>query len=372
MGDGTTAVSVADYINSQFDPSLSWRDIDWIRGVWDGPIVIKGIQTVADARIAADVGVEAIALSNHGGRQLDSSPAIIDLVEPVAEAVGDRIEIICDGGVRRGGDIVKAVARGARACMAGRVHLYGLAAGGQPGVEHALGNHRPRRPAHDGTHRRTERRRHHPRPRLVGVRATVRLAVFDLGGVVCRFDPDARRRALASVTGRSGDEIDAAIWDSGLDRRAERGEIDPAALPALIGAALAVDIATDALRAAWSLAFEPSDEVLALVDRLHVPAVLFTNNGPIVDRCLDHELSRVRARFAHVLLSWRLGAVKPEPAAYEAVIARLGVGADELLFVDDSSENVAAARALGWAAEVFVDAATLERHLVERRLVGSA
>jgi L-lactate dehydrogenase (cytochrome) len=138
VGDGTSAVSVADYINTQFDPSLSWRDIDWIRGVWDGPIVIKGIQTVADARIAADVGVEAIALSNHGGRQLDSSPAIIDLVEPVADAVGDRIEIICDGGVRRGGDIVKAVARGARACMAGRVHLYGLAAGGEPGVEHAL------------------------------------------------------------------------------------------------------------------------------------------------------------------------------------------------------------------------------------------
>jgi len=138
VGDGTSAVSVADYINTQFDPSLSWRDIDWIRGVWDGPIVIKGIQTVADARLAADVGVEAIALSNHGGRQLDSSPAIIDLVEPVADAVGDRIEIICDGGVRRGGDIVKAVARGARACMAGRVHLYGLAAGGEPGVEHAL------------------------------------------------------------------------------------------------------------------------------------------------------------------------------------------------------------------------------------------
>ena len=122
--------------------------------MWDGPIVIKGIQTVADARLAADVGVEAIALSNHGGRQLDSSPATIELVEPVADAVGDRLEIICDGGVRRGGDIVKAVARGARACMAGRVHLYGLAAGGERGVDHALDDHRPRRPAHDGAHRR--------------------------------------------------------------------------------------------------------------------------------------------------------------------------------------------------------------------------
>ena len=138
VGDGTSPVAIADYINTQFDPSLSWRDLDWIRGVWDGPIVIKGIQTVADARIAADAGIEAIALSNHGGRQLDSSPAIIDLVEPVADAVGDRLEIICDGGIRRGGDIVKAIARGARACMAGRVHLYGLAAGGERGVEHAL------------------------------------------------------------------------------------------------------------------------------------------------------------------------------------------------------------------------------------------
>ena len=138
VGDGTSPVAIADYINSQFDPSLSWRDIDWIRGVWDGPIVIKGIQTVADARLAADAGVQAIALSNHGGRQLDSSPATIELVEPVADAVGDQLEVICDGGVRRGGDIVKALARGARACMAGRVHLYGLAAGGERGVEHTL------------------------------------------------------------------------------------------------------------------------------------------------------------------------------------------------------------------------------------------
>ena len=100
--------------------------------------MIKGIQTVADARIAADEGIEAIALSNHGGRQLDSAPAIIDLVAPVADAVGDRIEIICDGGVRRGSDIVKAVALGARACMIGRAYLYGLGAAGERGVDHVL------------------------------------------------------------------------------------------------------------------------------------------------------------------------------------------------------------------------------------------
>ena len=136
--DGSTAVALADYINDQFDPSLSWRDLEWFRSVWDGPIVLKGVQTVDDAVLAADAGVEAIALSNHGGRQLDTAPATLDLVAPVVDAVGDRLEVICDGGVRRGSDIVKAVALGARACMAGRAYLYGLGAGGERGVDHVL------------------------------------------------------------------------------------------------------------------------------------------------------------------------------------------------------------------------------------------
>jgi L-lactate dehydrogenase (cytochrome) len=131
-------VSLADYINTQFDPTLSWRDVEWLRDVWSGPIVIKGIQTVDDARLAADAGVTAIALSNHGGRQLDGAPAPVDLVAPVVDAVGDRTEVICDGGVRRGADIVKALALGARACMAGRVHLYALGAAGERGVDHVL------------------------------------------------------------------------------------------------------------------------------------------------------------------------------------------------------------------------------------------
>jgi L-lactate dehydrogenase (cytochrome) len=109
-----------------------------MRSVWDGPIVIKGIQTVEDAVLAADAGVEAIALSNHGGRQLDSAPATLDLVAPCVDAVGDRVEIICDGGVRRGSDIVKAVCLGARACMAGRAYLYGLGAAGEAGVDFVL------------------------------------------------------------------------------------------------------------------------------------------------------------------------------------------------------------------------------------------
>jgi len=138
VGDGADPVSLADYINTQFDPGLSWRDVDWFRSIWRGPLVIKGIQTVADAKLAADGGVTAIALSNHGGRQLDSAPAPLELVPAVADAVGDRLEIICDGGVRRGSDVVKAVALGARACMAGRAYLYGLGAAGERGVDHVL------------------------------------------------------------------------------------------------------------------------------------------------------------------------------------------------------------------------------------------
>ncbi len=138
VGDGSSPVTLSDYINSQFDPGLAWDDVEWLRSNWDGPIVLKGIQAVEDARIAADHGVEAVALSNHGGRQLDGSPAPFDLVAPVADAIGDRTEIICDGGIRRGSDIMKALAAGATACMAGRAYLYGLGAAGERGVDLVL------------------------------------------------------------------------------------------------------------------------------------------------------------------------------------------------------------------------------------------
>ncbi|MEM9714799.1 MAG: alpha-hydroxy acid oxidase [Actinomycetota bacterium] len=137
--DGTTAVSLAQYANDQFSQSLSWDDVGWFRDRWSGPIVLKGIQTVEDARRAVDAGVEAIALSNHGGRQLDDAPTPIELVGPVTDAIGDAAEVICDGGVRRGSDIVKAVALGAKACGIGRAYLYGLGAGGERGVDHVLG-----------------------------------------------------------------------------------------------------------------------------------------------------------------------------------------------------------------------------------------
>jgi L-lactate dehydrogenase (cytochrome) len=138
VGDGTEAISLAEYFTTGLDSGLDWEDIEWLRDRWKGPIVIKGIQSVADAVIAADRGLDAIILSNHGGRQLDSAPAPLDLLPEVADAVGGRIEIICDGGVRRGSDIVKALALGATACMAGRAYLYGLGAAGEAGVDHVL------------------------------------------------------------------------------------------------------------------------------------------------------------------------------------------------------------------------------------------
>ena len=136
--DGSTPVALAEYIKSQFDPTVNWRDLDWLRTLWDGPMVIKGIQSVADAALAAERGCQAIVLSNHGGRQLDGAPAPVDLVAPVVDAVAGRAAVICDGGVRRGSDIVKAIALGADACMAGRFYLYGLGAGGEPGVDYAI------------------------------------------------------------------------------------------------------------------------------------------------------------------------------------------------------------------------------------------
>ena len=136
--DGSRPIRLAEKVSSQFDPSLSWKDIEWFRSIWNGPIVLKGVQTVEDAQLAVEHGVDAIALSNHGGRQLDSAPAILDLVRPVADAVQGRAEIICDGGVRRGSDIVKALALGADACMIGRAYLYALGAAGELGVDWVL------------------------------------------------------------------------------------------------------------------------------------------------------------------------------------------------------------------------------------------
>ncbi len=136
--DGSTAVTLAEHVSRQFDQALSWDDIEWLRSFWEGPIVLKGIQTVADAKQAVATGVTGIGLSNHGGRQLDDAPAPLELVEPVRQEVGDQATIICDGGARRGSDVVKALALGADAVSIGRPYFYALGAAGERGVDWLL------------------------------------------------------------------------------------------------------------------------------------------------------------------------------------------------------------------------------------------
>ncbi|TDU28027.1 L-lactate dehydrogenase (cytochrome) [Panacagrimonas perspica] len=131
-------IGLIDYINQQFDRSLGWKDVEWLRQWWDGPLVIKGVSTPEDARLARDAGATALMISNHGGRQLDGSAAPIECLQPIRDAVGRDLQLIVDGGVRRGTHILKALALGADACSVGRAYLYGLAAGGQAGVERAL------------------------------------------------------------------------------------------------------------------------------------------------------------------------------------------------------------------------------------------
>jgi L-lactate dehydrogenase (cytochrome) len=130
---------IIQYLNNQIDRSVTWKDAEWLIKEWGGgPFAIKGIMTGADAKRAADIGATAVMVSNHGGRQLDFAPAPIDVLEEIVDAAGDRLEVILDGGVRRGSHILKALALGARACSAGRPHLYGLGAGGEAGVTQAL------------------------------------------------------------------------------------------------------------------------------------------------------------------------------------------------------------------------------------------
>ncbi|WP_106400112.1 pre-mycofactocin synthase MftD [Actinocorallia populi] len=119
-------------------PPPTWEDVKWLREEWGGPFMLKGVTRVDDARRAADLGVTALSVSNHGGNNLDTTPATIRLLPAIAEAVGDQVEVLLDGGVRRGGDVAKALAMGARAVLIGRAYLWGLAANGQAGVENVL------------------------------------------------------------------------------------------------------------------------------------------------------------------------------------------------------------------------------------------
>jgi L-lactate dehydrogenase (cytochrome) len=128
---------VAELIDRLFDPSMTIDDLEWLRGFWDGPLVVKGVQTVADAHRMADAGADAVVLSNHGGRQLDRAPIPLRLLPEVVAKVGDRTEVWLDTGVMRGADVVAAIALGARLVLVGRAYLYGLMAGGERGVQRA-------------------------------------------------------------------------------------------------------------------------------------------------------------------------------------------------------------------------------------------
>jgi L-lactate dehydrogenase (cytochrome) len=129
--------TVADLVGKMFDPAATIADVAWLRSVWDGPLVVKGIQTVADARAVVDAGADAVIVSNHGGRQLDRAPTPLEVLPSVVDAVGDRAEVYVDGGILSGSDVVAAVACGARAALVGRAYLYGLMAGGERGVQRA-------------------------------------------------------------------------------------------------------------------------------------------------------------------------------------------------------------------------------------------
>jgi isopentenyl diphosphate isomerase/L-lactate dehydrogenase-like FMN-dependent dehydrogenase len=137
-GSGGSAFSLAQFVNSQFDPTVDWEDLAWFRSLWSGPLAIKGIMSAGDACRAAEAGVDAIVVSNHGGRQLDGLPGAIEVLPEIVDAAGERTTILFDGGIRRGSDVVKAIALGAKACLIGRPYLYGLGAEGQAGVERAI------------------------------------------------------------------------------------------------------------------------------------------------------------------------------------------------------------------------------------------
>ncbi len=134
----STLFTIAGYVNSQFDQSVTWKDIEWAKSVWGGPLALKGILDPEDAKLAVEHGVDAVIVSNHGGRQLDGVRSAISALPDVVDAVAGRAEVLIDGGIRRGSDVLKAIALGAKACMIGRPYMYGLAARGRPGVAQAL------------------------------------------------------------------------------------------------------------------------------------------------------------------------------------------------------------------------------------------
>ena len=129
---------LSTWISTQFDTTLNWKDIDWIRSIWPGKLILKGILDVEDAEIAAKTGAQAVVVSNHGGRQLDGAPSSIEVLPEIVDTIGSKMEIMFDGGIRTGMDVMRALALGAKSCMIGRAYAYGLGAGGEAGVAKAI------------------------------------------------------------------------------------------------------------------------------------------------------------------------------------------------------------------------------------------
>jgi len=136
--DASSPQDFRGWIDSQFDPGVTWDDIEWLRGMWDGRIVVKGVLSAEDAVAAADRGADAVIVSNHGGRQLDGVSSTIDMLPRVVDAAGDRTDVLLDSGVRNGQDVLRAIARGAKAAMMGRPWIWALAARGEPGLRNLL------------------------------------------------------------------------------------------------------------------------------------------------------------------------------------------------------------------------------------------
>jgi L-lactate dehydrogenase (cytochrome) len=130
--------SLAQWIKTQFDETLNWNDVEWIRNLWPGKLIIKGILDLEDARIASRLGASALVVSNHGGRQLDGAPSSISMLPGIADAIGAEVEVMFDGGIRSGQDVLRALALGARSCLIGRPYIFGLGAGGEAGVSKAI------------------------------------------------------------------------------------------------------------------------------------------------------------------------------------------------------------------------------------------
>jgi glucose-1-phosphatase len=197
----------------------------------------------------------------------------------------------------------------------------------------------------------------------------VELVVFDLGGVVCRFEPQSRLRALASSTGFDEEYIKEAIWTSGLDSAIDRGQYDLHDAIATVMETLEHRANEAALLEAWSSAFVVAPEVATLAHGLTRRPAIFTNNGPILEECLRRRLVDVSGIFEPILFAWRLGFTKPDPRSYERAASALGRNPTSLLLIDDSEANVSGARQSGWKAIRFHDVEQLDQELRDAGLV---